>query len=58
MSRCIYCQEEIPEGYGIVCYSCEKKLLEDDSYIPNHKVPNAQYPTSDKHKWNHSFTVR
>lgn len=27
MSKCLYCQTELPEGYGMVCPSCEKDLL-------------------------------
>lgn len=27
MSKCLYCQTELPEGYGMVCSSCEKDLL-------------------------------
>ena len=27
MSKCLYCQTELPEGYGMVCSSCEKALL-------------------------------
>lgn len=27
MSKCLYCQTELPEGYGMVCPSCEKNLL-------------------------------
>lgn len=27
MSKCLYCQAELPEGYGMVCSSCEKDLL-------------------------------
>lgn len=27
MSKCLYCQIELPEGYGMVCPSCEKDLL-------------------------------
>lgn len=26
MSKCLYCQTELPEGYGMVCSSCEKDL--------------------------------
>lgn len=25
MSRCIVCGEQIPEGYGMVCYACSNK---------------------------------
>lgn len=27
MSKCLYCQTKLPEGYGMVCPSCEKDLL-------------------------------
>lgn len=27
MSKCLYCQTELPEGYGMVCSSCEEDLL-------------------------------
>lgn len=26
MSKCLYCQTELPEGYGMVCSSCQKDL--------------------------------
>lgn len=37
MSRCVVCGEQIPEGYGMVCYACYNKYgqQEDLSQIEN-----------------------
>lgn len=30
VDRCVICGNVIPEGYGFVCYRCEKRIMEDE----------------------------
>lgn len=35
MSKCLYCQTELPEGYGMVCSTCEKSLTPSGDFEIN-----------------------
>lgn len=43
MSKCLYCQTELPEGYGMVCSSCEKDLLNYSEDCSKYLIDNSEY---------------
>lgn len=43
MSKCLYCQTELPEGYGMVCSSCEKDLLNHSDNRNKYSIDKDDY---------------